>query len=111
MDGIKLGRHCFWAGRSLQASPLTSGRGRCVSPCWAHPACRDVKVLITLSRYYFCTDITREAWLRSIKFLLSENMALLIFLYSQAVKTVHMFSAPIQRNPSFTPYFMPYVGS
>lgn len=48
---------------------------------------------------------------KSITILLSENMAVLISLCSQPVKMVHIFSAPIQRNLSFTPYFMPYVGS
>lgn len=48
---------------------------------------------------------------QSLKFLLSENTSVLIFLCNQPVKMLHIFSAPIQRNLSFTPYFMPYVGS
>lgn len=40
-----------------------------------------------------------------------KNTSVLIFLCSQPVKMLHIFSAPIQRNLSFTPYFMPYVGS
>lgn len=48
---------------------------------------------------------------QSLQFLLSENTSVLIFPFSQPVKMLHIFSAPIQRNLSFTPYFMPYVGS
>lgn len=52
-----------------------------------------------------------EPRLQSLAFLLSWNTSVLIFPRSQPVKTLHIFSAPIQRNLSFTPYFVPYVGS
>ena len=48
---------------------------------------------------------------QSLQFLPLEKTSVLIFLCSQPVKMLHIFSAPIQRNLSFTPYFMPYVGS
>lgn len=52
-----------------------------------------------------------EASFQSLKFLLLENTSVLIFPCSQPVKMLHIFSAPIQRNLSFAPYLMPYVGS
>lgn len=71
------------------------------------------KLLITPSRYppYIINMGNLDVGFQSLQFLLSENTSVLIFLCSQPVKMLHIFSAPIQRNLSFTPYFMPYVGS
>lgn len=67
-------------------------------------------VLITVRRCWFCIHITHLEASR-VRILLSENTAVLIFLRSQAGEAPRMFSAPFQRNLSFTPCFMPYAGS